>query len=162
MSSFALSDAEGNTSRPLNRVGTADLPLLRTLLSICQKSWSPGFWEVINSCFNSICMFGSFNNPFTTITSLSELYFRFRRFILFAQMKKSDFYELWQQYKLLKTMEMSEVWPNTYNEGYIHQFQFEPTLLWNISQMTRKTIPISTRIVVSFAMKQGISFWVCW
>ena len=30
----ALSDAEDNTSRPLNRGGIADLPLLRTLLAI--------------------------------------------------------------------------------------------------------------------------------
>lgn len=30
-SKFALSDAEGNTWRPLNRGGLADLPLLRTL-----------------------------------------------------------------------------------------------------------------------------------
>ena len=35
---FALSDAEGNTSGPLNRGGIADLPLLRTLLAIHQKS----------------------------------------------------------------------------------------------------------------------------
>ena len=31
---FALSDAENNTSDPLNRRGIADLPLLRTLLAI--------------------------------------------------------------------------------------------------------------------------------
>ena len=31
---FALSDAEDNTSRLLNRGGKADLPLLRTLLAI--------------------------------------------------------------------------------------------------------------------------------
>ena len=36
--SFALSDAEDNNSRPLNRGGIADLPSLRTLLAICQKS----------------------------------------------------------------------------------------------------------------------------
>ena len=35
---FALSEAEDNTSRPLNRGGVADLPLLRTLLAIHQKS----------------------------------------------------------------------------------------------------------------------------
>ena len=35
---FALTDAEDNTSGPLNRGGIADLPLLRTLLAICQKS----------------------------------------------------------------------------------------------------------------------------
>ena len=35
---FALSDAEDSTSGPLNRGGIADLPLLRTLLAIHQKS----------------------------------------------------------------------------------------------------------------------------
>ena len=39
-SNFALSDAEGNTSSMLNRDGIADLPLLRTLLAIRQKSKS--------------------------------------------------------------------------------------------------------------------------
>ena len=46
---FALSDAEGNTSVPLNRGGIADLPLLRTLLAIRQKSREPSFWEVMDS-----------------------------------------------------------------------------------------------------------------
>ena len=43
---FALSDAEDNT---LNRGGIVDLPLLRTLLAICQKSQEPSFWEVMDS-----------------------------------------------------------------------------------------------------------------
>ena len=46
---FALSDAEDNTSSPLNRGGVADLPLLRTLLAICQKSQEPSFWEEMDS-----------------------------------------------------------------------------------------------------------------
>ena len=46
---FALSDAEDNTSELLNRGGIADLPLLRTLLAICEKSEEPSFWEVMNS-----------------------------------------------------------------------------------------------------------------
>ena len=46
---FALSDAEDNTSGPLNRGGIADLPLLRTLLAICQKSHEPSFWVVMES-----------------------------------------------------------------------------------------------------------------
>ena len=32
---------------------------------------------------------------------------------------------------------------------------FKNILLWNISQMITKTIPISTRIVISYAMKQA-------
>ena len=39
-------------------------------------------------CFNSIFKFGSFKNPFATISSLSELYFWIRRLILFMQTKK--------------------------------------------------------------------------
>ena len=46
---FALSDAENNTSGPFNRGGIADLALLRTLLSIRQKSREPSFLEVMNS-----------------------------------------------------------------------------------------------------------------
>ena len=45
----ALSDAEGNTSEPLNRRGIADLPLLRTLLAIHQKSREASFWEIMDS-----------------------------------------------------------------------------------------------------------------
>ena len=37
LNNFTLSEAEGNTSRPLSRGGIADLPLFRTLLAICQK-----------------------------------------------------------------------------------------------------------------------------
>ena len=47
---FALSDAEDNTSGPLNRGGIADLSLLRTLLAIHHKSREPSFWEVMD-CF---------------------------------------------------------------------------------------------------------------
>ena len=46
---FALSDAEDNTSGPLNRGSIADLPLLGTLLAIRQKSREPSFWEVMGS-----------------------------------------------------------------------------------------------------------------
>ena len=43
---FALSDAEDNTSDPLNRGGIADLHLLGALLAILQK---PRFREVTDS-----------------------------------------------------------------------------------------------------------------
>ena len=46
---FVLSEAEDNTSGQLNRGCIADLPLLRMLLAICQKSQVPSFWEVMNS-----------------------------------------------------------------------------------------------------------------
>ena len=46
---FPLSDAEDNTSGLLNRRVIADLPLLRTLLAICQKPREPSFWQVMHS-----------------------------------------------------------------------------------------------------------------
>ena len=47
VNNFALSDAEDNTSGPLNRGCIADLPLLRTPLAIHQKSREPSFGEVM-------------------------------------------------------------------------------------------------------------------
>ena len=46
---------------------------------------------------------------------------------LFGTNEKSDFYELWQQQKQLKTMDMNEAWPDIFYEGYTHQFQPKPT-----------------------------------
>ena len=46
---FALSSAESNTPGSLNRRALAELPLLRTLLAIRQKSQEPSFWEVMDS-----------------------------------------------------------------------------------------------------------------
>ena len=98
------------------------------MLAICQKSQDPSYWELIDFfCFISICKFGSFKTPFTTITSLPELYFSLKRLILLVQIKKSDFYEIWQQHKQLVIMEMSDTWPDIYNKGYINQFQPEHT-----------------------------------
>ena len=46
---FALSDTKDNISGSLNRRGITDLPLLRTLLALCQKLCEPNFWEVRDS-----------------------------------------------------------------------------------------------------------------
>ena len=87
---FALSDAEDNTSGLLNRGGIADLPLLRTLLAIRQKSQEPSFWEVMDSfVLLAYASLVASSLVAAMITSLSELYFRFRRFILLEQMKKA-------------------------------------------------------------------------
>ena len=45
-----------------------------------------GTWWTL--CFISICKFGSFKNALATITSLLELYFKFRRSILLVQTRK--------------------------------------------------------------------------
>ena len=49
VNNFALSYAEDNTSKSLNRGGIADLLLLQKLLAIHQKSEEPSVWKVIDS-----------------------------------------------------------------------------------------------------------------
>ena len=54
------------------------------------------------------------------LASIQKIYYVCRN-------EKSDFYELWQQRKHLKTMAICEAQPKTYDEVYKHQFQTEPT-----------------------------------
>ena len=152
---FSLSDAEDNTTSLLNTGGTAELPLLRTLLAICQKSLEPSFREVMDSYFISICKFGSFKNPYAMITSLSELYFRIRRFILLIETKKVISLKC-------GSISMRDIYINS-NLNPLTKFirssrstEFKDILPWNISLMITKTVSISTRIVISFMMKRGI------
>ena len=80
---FALSDAEDNTSGPLNRWGIGELPLLNIDNSPkVPRAKFLGTDELF--CFISICKFDGFKNPFATITSLSELYFRWRLLNVFC------------------------------------------------------------------------------
>ena len=71
---------------PSNREAIADLPLLRTLLAICQKCWQPSFSEVMD--FFLLLAYASLAASRIAITSLSELYFRIRKFSLLIQTKK--------------------------------------------------------------------------
>ena len=96
---FAFLDAEDNTSRPLNRGGIADLPLLRTLLAIHQTSQEPGFWEVIDSFV--LLAYASLTASRTLLQWLLAC-------LKFTLESEDLFYELWQQHKQLKTMEMSQ------------------------------------------------------
>ena len=127
-SRFALSDVENNTSRPLNRGGTADLPLLRTLLAICQKSREPSFLEMMDSFI--LLVYASLVASRTLLQQLLaclNFTLESKDLSFNSTNEKSDSYELWQQSKQLKTMEMSGALPDTFYEGYIHQFQPEAT-----------------------------------
>ena len=155
---FALLEAEDNTSGSLNWGGIADLPLLRTLLAICQKSWEPSFWEVIDFCFISIHKVGNFKIAFAMITSLSELCLSFRRFILLVQMKKvismnygssASSWKLWRWVRLDLIFTIRDIYIN-FNLTLFTKFtssrstEFKDILPWDISQMIKKTFPIST------------------
>ena len=106
-------------------------------------------------CFISICKFGSFKNPFATITSLFELYFRIRRFILLVQTKKvismnygssTISWKPWRWVRLDLIFSMKNLYINC-NLNPLTKFtstEFKNILPWNISQMISKTIRIST------------------
>ena len=49
VNNFALSNAEDNTSGMLNKGRKTDLPLLRTLLAIYQKSQETSSWKLMES-----------------------------------------------------------------------------------------------------------------
>ena len=132
-------------SRPLNRGGIADLPLLRTLLGIRQGSDTLLFF--------TISRFGSFKNPFATITSLSELCLRFRRFILLVQTKKVISMNYgrctrdwkpwrWMRLDLILTMRDIYINPNlnplTKFTGKSRSTQFKDILPWNSLEWSRR------------------------
>ena len=153
------------TSRLLNRGGIADLPLLRTLLTIRQKVPRAKFLESDGLfCVISICKFGSFRNPFAMVTSLSELYFRFRRFILLVQTKKvismnygsrTSSWKPWRWVMHDVIFSMTNIYINSnlnpltkFTSSNICKYistEFKDILSWNISQMITKTVPITTR-----------------
>ena len=127
-------------------------------------------------CFISICTFGSFNNPFATITSLSKLYFRIRRFILLVKTKKvismnygssTGSWKPWRWgFDLIFSMRYmyinSNLNPLTKLTSSNRSRELKDILPWKISQMITKTIPISTRIVINYAMKRDIPLWISW
>ena len=93
--------------------------------------------------------------PFATITSLSEFYFRIKKFILCCK-QKSDLNELWQQpsswkpwrwVRLDLILSMRDIHINS-NLNPLTKFtrssrsnDFKHIIPWNISHMVAKTIP---------------------
>ena len=128
-------------------------------------------------CFTGIYKFGSFSHPFAMITSMSELRFRFRRFIVLVQTKKvislkygssTSSWKSWRWVRSDLMLSLRDIYINS-NLKPRKQFptssrstEFRDILPCNISQMITKTIPITTRIVISNAMKWGIPLWIWW
>ena len=90
--------------------------------------------------------------------------------------KKSDFYicygsstsswKPWRWVRLDLVFSMGDIYINS-NLNSLTKFssrsrstKLKDILPWNISQIITKTTPISTRIVISYAMKQGIPLWI--
>ena len=155
--------------KKLNGKGITDLPLLRTLLAICQKSWEPSFWEGMDGlvllAYTSLAVSSTFLQQLlaclsVTLDSTDSV----------GANEKSEFYELWQ--RKLKTMKMSEAWPDVRINSNLNLLtkytccrrstEFKDIFPWNISQIIMKTVSISMRIAIIYMMKQGIPFWVWW
>ena len=93
VNNFALSDAEDDIFRSLNRGVVADLPLLRILLVICQKSREPSFWEVIVFVLLAYASLAASRSFWQWL--LACLNFALESENLFCSYKqKNDFYEL--------------------------------------------------------------------
>ena len=102
------------------------------------------------------------------LTSLPELHFRLKRFILLVQMKKrismnygssTSSWKPWWWMRLNLILVMQDIYINS-NLNALRKFtssnrstKFKDILAWNISQMIMKTFSISQRIVISYAMK---------
>ena len=162
---FSLSDSEDNTSRLLNRGGIADFPFLENTISNSPKVPRTKFLGSDGIfCFISVCKFGSFQNPFATITILSEIYFRFRRFILLEQII------LWAMAATQAAENHGNEWGLTW---HLRWGIYTSISTWTYSQnsvaaaealsltMIRKTVPISTKIVISYTIKRNYVLLSC-
>ena len=144
---------------------------MKTLLGVCQKSRESSFSEVMDSFV--LVAYASLAASRTLL--LSELYFRIRRFVLLVQMKISMSYGSskscwkpwrWKRFDLIYLMRdiyiNSSLNPLTKFTSSSRSTEFKDILSWNISQMIPRTVRISMRIVICYAMKGGILFWVYW
>ena len=115
------------------------------------------------------------HEPFAKITSLSELYFRLRTFILMVPTKKviymsydsnTNSYKPWRWVRFDLKFRMKNIYINSNLNplakltNSTRSTEFKDILLRKISQMVTRTIPIWARIVISQAMKYGIRFWI--
>ena len=114
--------------------GIWDLPLLRTLLAICQNSQEQSFWEDDGLfCFISICKFGSFKTPFAKGTSLSELYFTQAELKWFLWTMAENYGDEWSLTWYLQWGIFSKLTPLIKFTSISRSTEFKDILSWNIS-----------------------------
>ena len=140
---FALSDAEDNTSRALNRGGNSRFTFAENTIGNSPKVPRTKFLGSDGLlCFLSICKFGSFKNPFSMnfdSSTSSWKQWRWVRIDLILSMR-----DIYINSNLSPLTKLTSSRRNT---------EFKDILPCKISQMITKTVLISTRIVLSYAMK---------
>ena len=114
-------------------------------------------------------------NLLQRVLSLLEFYFRFRIFILLVQTKtvisanygrSTSSWKPWRRMRLPLIFTMRYIFINS-NLHLLTNFtissrstEFKDILPWYISQIITKIMPISTGVVIRYAMIQNIPFWV--
>ena len=116
------------------------------------------------------------------ITSLSELHFRYRRFILLqtkemVSVSHSSSMSIWKRWRWMRldlifmirdintflcmyVYISSDLDPFTKFSCSSRRTEFKDVFPWNISQMITKTVPIDTRLIINCVMERDISFYV--
>ena len=106
--------------------------------------------------FIGICKFCSFKNTFVTTTSLSEL-------ISMNYGSSTSSWKPWSSVRLNLVLSIGDTYiyfnlkPLTKFTSSSKSTEFKDILTWKISQMIMNNVPVSMQIVISYAMKQGIS-----
>ena len=170
---FALSDAEDSTSGPLNRGCIADLPLLRTLLTIRLKSQEPCFWEVIDS-FVLLAYAGLAGSrtllqwllaclKFILESENLSFWYKWKKWFLWtmaAAQAAENHGDAWclTCYFLSEIYTSIPTWTQSPNSVAAEAPILKDILPSNLSQMITKTIPISLRIVISYVMSIHCEF----
>ena len=155
VNNFTLSEAEDNTSGLLNRTDIADYSRFTLVKNTTSNSPKVQRAKFLGSdglfWFSSICKFCSIKNPFAMITSLSEFYFRFRRFILLVQKKKvislnyASSTSCWKPRRWVRLdliLTIKNIYINS-NLNRLTKFtsgstEFKDILQWNISQRSQR------------------------
>ena len=142
---------------------------MRTLLAIHKKSREPSFWEVMDS-FVLLAHVSLASSKILLqwllaclITLDSEdlfFWYKWKKWFLWtitAAQAAENHGDDWGLNPLNANLN-----PPTKFTSSSRRTEFKDILQWNIPQMITKTIPISTRIVISNAMKRGFPFWIWW
>ena len=147
---------------------------LRTLLAIHEKSWEPSFGKKMDSFV--LLVYASFTASRTFLQQLLAcLNFRIRRFMILLQTKKvismnydssRSSWKPWWWVRLDLIFPMRDIYINSnLNTEFTknsRSTKFKYIHPWNISQMITRNIPISTRIVISYAIKWDTSLGIWW
>ena len=145
---------------------------------MCQKSWVPSFWEKMDSFVLLACAcLAASRTLLQRFPACLNFFLRFRGFILLVQTKKvismnygssRSSWKPWRWVRLDLILLVRDIYINS-NMNSLTKFtyssrssEFKDILPQNISKMITKTVSISTRIVISYAMKQGILLWIWW